>query len=75
VTVRANMLTQSGKRPGMGAVVDVDTLPEPRRGRSGDVIFRFSRGPCSHVQVTQDDCMSVADGVDIRDAVLDALSM
>ena len=75
VPVRANMLTPRGKRPGTGAVVDVDTLPEPRRVRSGDVIFRYSRGPWSPVQVTQDDYMSLAYGVDIRDAVLDALAM
>ena len=51
-----------------------DAEPTPRSRRSGDVLFTYSSGPWGCINVTQDDCLSLCDESDTRDAVIDALA-
>ena len=51
-----------------------DAEPTPRSRRSRDVLFTYSGGPWGCINVTQDDCLSLCDESDTRDAVIDALA-
>jgi len=54
--------------------VHADAEPTPRSRRSRDVLFTYSGGPWGCINVTQDDCLSLCDESDTRDAVIDALA-
>jgi len=69
-----SMRTRGGRRVGIGDVVDSDAEPTSRSRRSGDVVFTYSGGPWGCVNVTHDDCLSLADRSDTLDGVIDALA-
>jgi len=80
--VSITMWTRSAHRARAEAVagghniVDVDQLPAPHDvpEEAGHVMFTYDRGPGGPVAVTRADWMSLADDVDTRDGVVDAMA-